>query len=194
MAIINVPIRATIEFGGLIIKTPYILSFNVSKTRNSKSTFSASLKVLAIDLTHMENNTIVIYAGEKNNEIKIFTGYILSTRPTICFDDPNFTVLNLSGSDALFLLEGEKYTRRTIHSKRKWAIIDSVVRKAGKSQKFELNYQPLQTVDEDLISSDEKKSKSNNTQDLNSIGNTNLPTGVKAFNFNFSEVKLVGEE
>ncbi len=193
MVITSVPIRATIEFGGLIIKTPYILSFSVTKTRNSKSTFSTSLKVLSSELANMEDNAIVIYAGEKNREIKIFTGYILSTRPTICFDDPNFTVLNLSGSDALFLLEGEKYTRRQMHSKKKWAIIDSVVRKAGKSQKFELNYQPLQTVDEDLINNDEKKNKSNNTQDLNSIGNTNLPTGVKAFNFNFSEVKLVGE-
>ena len=44
MSIKSVPIRATIDFGGVSIVTPYILSFNVTKTRNSKSTFSASLK------------------------------------------------------------------------------------------------------------------------------------------------------
>ena len=43
MSIKTIPIRATINLGGLIIKTPYILSFNVNKVRNSKSTFSVLL-------------------------------------------------------------------------------------------------------------------------------------------------------
>jgi len=191
MAIQDVPIRATIQFGGVTVETPYILSFSVTKTRNSKSTFSASLKIPSWQLSSIIGNELTISAGTRSNEILIFTGYILSSRPSICFDDPNFTILNVSGSDILYVLEGEKYTRRQIDSKAKWAVIDSVTRKSEKGGQFEINYIPVQTVDMGVISDEAKKNKTNTTQDLSVMGNSNLPAGAKEFQFTFSSVEIV---
>lgn len=191
MSIERVRIRARVVFGGMTVATPYILSFNVTKTRNSKSTFSASLKVLSSDLGSITDNQVVIYAGEKGREIKIFTGYILSSRPSICFDDPNYTILNISGSDILYRLEGEKYTRRQMDSKARWAIIESVVRAAEKGGQFALVNTGVQFTDQDVISSTEKKNKSNNTSDLNAFGVTNLSSSDMSLNFQFSAITLV---
>ena len=191
MSIKRVRIRARVVFGGMTVATPYILSFNVTKTRNSKSTFSASLKVLSSDLGSITDNKVVIYAGEKGREIKIFTGYILSSRPSICFDDPNYTILNISGSDILYRLEGEKYTRRQMDSKARWAIIESVVRAAEKGGQFALVNTGVQFTDQDVISSTEKKNKSNNTSDLNAFGVTNLSSSDMSLNFQLSAITLV---
>ena len=193
MSILSVPIRATISFGGLSVKTPYILSFNVTKTRNSKSTFSASLKIISDDLRGISSNEVTITAGEKGNEITVFTGYILSSRPSICFDDPNYTVLSVSGSDILYMLEGEKYTRRQIDIKAKWAIIDNVTRTAEKGGQFNLNYEPVQTVDQDIINEDSKRNKNKTTQDLTSLGSSNLSDGHRPFEFTFSAITNVDE-
>lgn len=191
MSIKSVKIRAKVTFGGVTVETPFILSFNVTKTRNSKSTFSASLKVLSDELNSINNNKVVIYAGEKGNQNKIFTGYILSSRPSICFDDPSYTVLNISGSDVLYRLEGEKYTRRQMDTKARWAIIDSVVRVAEKGGQFALVNEAVHFTDQDVTSNTEKKNKSNNTPDLNTFGVTNLASGEVALNFQFGAINLV---
>lgn len=184
MAIASVPIRATIKFGGVSVKTPYILSFNVSKTRNSKSTFSASLKIPSDELNGMSDNEITISAGTKNNERLIFTGYVLSTRPSICFDDPSYTILNISGSDILYRLEGEKYTRRQMDSKSRWAVIEGVVRKAAKGGQFELLNTAVQIVDNDNISDTEKKNKGV-TRGAPNLGPLNLTDGTRPVSFKF---------
>ncbi len=191
MAIERVQIRATISFGGMSISTPYILSFNVTKTRNSKSTFSASLKVISSDLRSINNNEIKIYAGEKGREKIIFTGFILSSRPSICFDDPNYTILNISGSDILYRLEGEKYTRRQMDSKARWAIIEGVVRAAEKGGQFALVNANVQFNDQNVTSDTEKRNKSNNSADLNSFGVTNVSSSDMSLNFQFSAISRV---
>jgi hypothetical protein len=170
-----------------------VLSFNVTKTRNSKSTFSASLKVKAEDLSSLDDNTVTISAGEKGSLIKIFTGFILSSRPSICFDDPNYTVLNISGSDILFRLEGEKYTRRQMDSRSRWAIIDSVIRQAEKGSQFALVNANVQFNDDDITGNTEKKNKSNVNPDLTSFGVSNLASGLMSLNFQFSAVTNVPE-
>lgn len=191
MSITSVPIRATIDFGGVSISTPYILSFNVTKTRNSKSTFSASLKIRSDLLNDINNNKVEIYAGEKSREYKIFTGYVLSTRPSICFDDPNYTILNISGSDILYKLEGEKYTRRVIASKARWAVIEDVIRKAEKGSQFQLVNMPLQIIDQSMISKEEKKNKNYTNSPLESLGKANLAPGSLYVDFNFSAIKPI---
>lgn len=192
MAIQSIPIRATISFGGLTVKTPWVLSFNVTKTRNSKSTFSASVKVLSSDLASMSDNKVVIYAGEKGREKLIFTGYILSTRPSICFDDPNYTIINISGSDVLYRLDNEKYTRRQINSNTRWAVIESVVRTAGKGGQFELINDPVQIVDPSPESAMESKNKSI-TAGAPNLGALNLPDGTRPVQFVYSPTKNTGE-
>lgn len=191
MSIKSVPIRATIDFGGVSIVTPYILSFNVTKTRNSKSTFSASLKIKSTLLNNIESNLLVIYAGERDKEFKIFTGYVLSTRPSICFDDPNYTILNVSGSDILYKLEGEKYTRRVIASKARWAVIEDVIRKAEKGSHFQLVNTPLQIISPDMIDKEESKNKNHINNPLESLGKSNLAPGSMYVEFTFSAIKPI---
>lgn len=194
MSITSIPIRAIINFGGLHVVTPYILSFNVTKTRNTKSTFSASLKVRSEDLHSIDNNKIIIYAGEKGNEQKIFTGYVLSSRPSICFDDPKYTILNISGSDILYKLEGEKFTRRVVASKAKWAVIEDVVRKAEKGTQFQLVNMPVQIIDQSAISKEERKNKQFTDSPLNRLGMTNMAPGQMVVNFNFGAIKLLEDK
>ena len=127
MAIENIPIRATISFeSGLSVSTPYILSFNVNKNRGQPGTFSASIKVSVSDIENMHGK-IAITAGQKDNQIRIFTGYVKNVVPSPCWDDPAFFVVNLSGVDELFKLENRKITRRQIITDKSWAVIDGVV-------------------------------------------------------------------
>ena len=159
MSIQSVPIRAIINFGGVTVVTPYVLSFNVTKVRNSKATFSASLKIRSDRIDNIDDNLITIRAGEKGKENKIFTGYVLSTRPSICFEDPNYTILNISGSDILYKLEGEKFTRRVIASEARWAVIESVEKKAEKGSQFHLVNRAVMIIDQDPTSREERKNK-----------------------------------
>lgn len=189
MSITSVKIRATISFGGISVSTPYILSFNVTKTRNSKSTFSASLKISSELLGGMNGNEVTIRAGSGGGSTPlIFTGYILSTRPSICFDDPNYTILNISGADILYKLEGQKYTRRQTSSKIKWASIESVTRRAVKGGKFQLVQAPVQLIEEDNISSEETKNKNKTGSDLVSLGQNTIPGNEKSIIFAFGPV------
>lgn len=136
MAITPVKIRAKIEIGSLSIVTPYILSFNVTRSRGQVSTFSASLKVSHRDTVgDITGDTVEISAGEGTPK-KIFTGMVKKATMTPCFDDPDYVVLNLSGADVLCLLEGKKYTRRCAGQKTAWVLINGVTRTGLKSGKF----------------------------------------------------------
>ena len=141
----SVPIRATVTIGNKSVSTPYVLSFSVNKVRNSISTFQASLKMHIDDITAISNNKVVITAGSEGKERVIFTGYNLSSQPTPSWDDPGYVVLNISGKDILHRLEKEKYTRRQIFERNKWALITGLERRAIKGAQFELVNQETMT-------------------------------------------------
>lgn len=171
MSIVIQKIRAIIYIGGLVVKTPYILSFNVTKKRNTVSTFSASLKIHSNDLNNFVDSEVVIFAGEEGRLKRIFTGYILNTKPSPCWDDPNYVILNISGSDALYKLQGQKYTRRQITSKHKWAVITGVQRKAPKGNQFRLaNTEVLIPTDGDIKTDFQKMDKQLKISDLSKFG------------------------
>jgi len=132
-----VKIRATIQIGSFSVQTPFIASFNVTKTRGQVSTFSASIKVKA-GTSDFTGQNIVIIAGEENMEEKIFTGLVKSATISPCFDDPEYVLVNLSGKDILSELESKKFTRRCKASKSTWVTIDGVSRKGLKSGKFKV--------------------------------------------------------
>lgn len=141
MGIERIPIRAKIIFDGITeVKTPYVLSFNVNKQRGSYSTFSASLKVPSSKVRSLKGR-IVIWAGEKGNLKKIFTGIIKKKIQTPCWDDPSYQTINISGADELVKLEGMKFTRRQFLSDTSWAKITSVS-PGIKSGKLKLTNQP----------------------------------------------------
>ena len=137
MAIDMVKIRAKITIGTLIVKTPYILSFNVSKVRGQVSTFSASLKVSHSDVAgNIVGNSIKIEAGEDSPKTVIFQGIVRKATISPVFDDPNYVSINLSGEDILSLLKNKRYTRRCISTQSVWYSINGVTRKGFRSSKF----------------------------------------------------------
>ena len=167
MAIDTVPIRASIFFGSIEVKTPYILSFSVNKKRNSKSTFQASVKLHGDELEGITDNEIEIYAGEYGNEKKIFTGFILSATPSPVWDDPKYIVLNISGADILHRLDGQKFTRRQIGSENKWAVINGVAKKAQKPGMFRVvNHDVVLPTDGGFATEDQQEDKSHAWADL----------------------------
>lgn len=194
MSIQSVPIRAIINFGGVTVVTPYVLSFNVTKVRNSKATFSASLKIRSDRIDNIDDNLITIRAGEKGKENKIFTGYVLSTRPSICFEDPNYTILNISGSDILYKLEGEKFTRRVVASEARWAVIESVEKKAEKGSQFALVNRAVMIIDQNPTSREERKNKNFTESPLQRLGMSNMAPGQQTVAFNFGAIKLMEEK
>jgi len=143
MAIEEIPIRAQIYTGGVLLaQTPYISNFSVNKSRGQFSTFSASVKIKAEEFAFITKD-ISIYAGPKDNIIKIFTGNIKKAVPNPSWDDPSYLIVNLTGTDALAELEDKKFTRRQTYSKNSWAKIDSIVRKGPKSGKFKYVKEPV---------------------------------------------------
>lgn len=124
--IIQEEIRATIiidRAGTLLeISTPYVKSFNVSRSRGSMvSSFSATVEILGNDVVSDSNtaldladqdSVISIYAGTKDNEKLIFTGDLKSVTLNPSWEKPEYFLVNLSGSDILGRLEGKRYSRR----------------------------------------------------------------------------------
>lgn len=138
MSINMIKIRATISIGSnFVVKTPFIQSFNVRKTRGQLSSFDASLKVAHTELTQSNvGGRVVISAGEEGGEKKIFTGILKKATVSPCWDDPGYVMLNISGTDELSKLQGKKYTRRCRATKSTWVSIDGVVREGLRDGKF----------------------------------------------------------
>jgi len=137
MAIEMVKIRAKVSIGSLSVETPYILSFNVNKSRGAISTFSASLKINESEISNdLSGNSIKISAGENSASTLIFTGMVKKASVAPCWDDPAYVVLNISGEDQLSSLRGKKYTRRCRSTKSSWVSITGVTRSGLKNGKF----------------------------------------------------------
>ena len=135
MAITQVPIRAEVTLGGLVISTPYITSFNVHRRRGSPATFDVSVKVKESINTAGFSGGISISAGAPSLH-KIFTGVVKGAKMSPCWDDPSYVILTLTGDDVLSLLKGKKYTRRCRGTKASFCIITDVARSGLKSGKF----------------------------------------------------------
>jgi len=166
MAIEQVKVRAKISMGSLEIVTPYIQSFNVTKTRGQSSTFSASLKVAASSVGDtITGSNVVIEAGTKGYIKEIFTGIVLQAKISPCWDDPQYVILSISGSDVLALLTGKKYTRRCRGTRSTWITINGVVRKGLKSAKFGYANSPPITMDHGEQEKDKKVTNTKNSKD-----------------------------
>jgi len=143
----QVKVRAKIEIGSLKVKTPYIQSFNVKKGRGAISTFDASLKISHEDVSGViTGSKIIIYAGVKGKLKKIFTGMVRSAKISPCFDDPQFVIISISGSDNLILLNGKKYTRRCRATKSKYVTITGVVRAGLKTTGINYEKDPFPEI------------------------------------------------
>lgn len=110
-------IRATITIGNKKISTPDVISFNVRKARGqAAATFSASLRMDAADLSSnaigLVSQGIVIEAGIKGSEHRIFTGVVQSITINPVRTDASKVMVSLSGKDLMYKMEGQKINRR----------------------------------------------------------------------------------
>ena len=155
MGIETIPIRATITFGAYSVSTPYILSFNVNKTRTAVSTFSASVKVKYSSLPSIKG-TVVIKAGVKGGMRTIFTGYVKTVQPSPCWDDPSYVTVSVSGVDELHKLENRRFTRRQIKTEQLYAVITGISQEGPTPSKLKYTGQaPLMTTSiKDRLSTD----------------------------------------
>lgn len=139
MALTRVPVRAVIRGAGLDAETPFVLSFNVNKTRGQSSTFQCSIKMKASDIGNVSTglNTgeqVSIWAGSPTANKLIFTGVLWQATASPCFDDPTYVIVNASGFDILKMLEGKKFTRRQVKTAAAWCEITGVARRGLRGQ------------------------------------------------------------
>jgi len=106
-------IRASITIGDLLIKTPYVKSFNVSKTRNGKyaASFTATFD---IDGTQQPviGESVIIKTSVDGVERKIFTGGIKKVSVQPSFDKAGWFSITVSGDDSMAKLDGKYFSRR----------------------------------------------------------------------------------
>jgi len=158
MGIDRVKIGASVEIGSLRVRTPYIQSFNVTRSRGQVSSFNASLKVSSYQASgRIVGDSVEIYAGTssgggtRGSSRQIFSGICKKATVTPCFDDPYYVILNISGNDILSVLQGKKYTRRSSHQKTSWITIEGVSRKGLKSGKFKYKKEEVMIVTDSEI-------------------------------------------
>lgn len=136
----TIKIRATIEGAGIRAETggnaANILSFSVRQVRGAPTTFDASIKIKATGSTSPTGDPLTISAGTDSTKRKIFTGMVTKATISPCWDDPSYVIMNLSGADVMYLLEGKKFTRRSEVTQASWVSIEGVNRRGLKSGKF----------------------------------------------------------
>jgi hypothetical protein len=112
VGVVNEPVRATVKLGGLIIKTPYVKSFSVDKSRDRlASTFSVNVEIL-INSAFVPGADIEIYSGSRGHEKKRFTGMVKTITTQSSFDKAGYVILSISGTDRFGVLEGRTFSRR----------------------------------------------------------------------------------
>ena len=132
VSIDRVKIRAEVIFNRISVVTPYILSFNVRKSRGQPSaSFSASLKVPHSRLNNVKvgrEANVVIKAGEGSANKTIFTGYVYRMSINPSRTDSSFAIVNISGKDMLSVMEGQNITRRVpAQQLAKWGSITGII-------------------------------------------------------------------
>jgi len=165
LGITMVKIRATISVGNFSVSTPYVVRFDVNKSRGQISTFDARIKV-HYDKTVLTGSQLQIRAGSLGHEKLIFSGIVKKATITPCFDDPQYVMMDLSGADVMSLLQGKKFTRRCKASRSAWVSIDSVVRKGLKSGKFKYKTEDILMIDDSELDEDTNLTKAMTTTDM----------------------------
>jgi len=136
------PIRAEIKIGDRhTIRTPNIMSFNVTRTRGQSSAqFSASVKVNYNEISSSSsllNSKIIIKAGESTNFGSlptIFTGLVHKCVINPIRTDASKVMLNITGQDVLSILNGQKINRRLVTRRdgstppQRWGIVNNIVK------------------------------------------------------------------
>ncbi len=114
LPVVQENIRAEVYLGGVLLaKTPYIKSFNVSKSRGQVSnTFNITLELLGSTSFNSLGGNLSIRAGLKGDLKDIFTGVIESNQVRPAFGKPSYYSITLAGRGILSELENKTFSRR----------------------------------------------------------------------------------
>lgn len=108
----NEPVRAKIVLSGYTVETPYVKSYSIERGRGKLvATFSASVEV-PVTATFVAGSNLEIWAGLKDNLTKRFTGEIRTITTQPHFSKAGYFVINMSGVDAMGVLENKTFSRR----------------------------------------------------------------------------------
>jgi len=140
-------IRARISVGGYMVETPDIKSFTVSRSRAQMvSTMDATMEVdpdfsNSVDI----EDAVWIEAGADGTYNRIFTGYITAIKVSPAWDKKDKIIVNISGRDVFYRLEGKGFSRRNpFRSTGRWVGIRGIVKK-GHSLDVEAGGRPTKT-------------------------------------------------
>lgn len=136
------PIRAEIKIGdSYTIRTPNVMSFNVTRSRGQASAqFSTSVKVAYDDISSsssLVNSKIIIKAGEATSFGSlptVFTGLIYKCVINPIRTDASLVMLNITGQDVLSILNGQKINRRLVTNRagdippQRWGIVNNITK------------------------------------------------------------------
>lgn len=126
-------VRAKVTVGSLVVRTPDVISFNVTRSRGQMSaTCSASLKVDHTVSSSQIGNIISIEAGADGRLLRIFTGIVYRCTINPARTDASKVILNISAKDMLSVMEGQRITRRVKDSglaPERWAAVTSILRR-----------------------------------------------------------------
>ncbi len=113
LPIVQERVRAEIYMGTqLIAKTPYVISFNVNKSRGQQSTsFNVTMELLA-GTTFNSGQMLTIKAGLKGNLKSIFTGVVEKTSVHPAHAKPTYYSITIEGQGVLSKLENKTFSRR----------------------------------------------------------------------------------
>ena len=105
-------IRATVVLGGREVKTPFVQSFSVNKSRTRLPTTASVSVELQAGTTFIAGQDIEIRAGLKGKEELIFTGQVQTLIVTPSADKAGYFVINLQAADKMIELENCRFSRR----------------------------------------------------------------------------------
>ena len=131
-------VRARIELGSIIVETPNVVSFSVTRARNQMTAnFSASIRIDYNEIdsaTELVAESIVIKAGLQYSLKTVFTGKVEKCVVNPIRTDASKVMLNLSGRDVLYILEGQNINRRLKTYRdggsppERWGVVTGVIK------------------------------------------------------------------
>ena len=131
-------VRARIELGSIIVETPNVVSFSVTRARNQMTAnFSASIRIDYNEIdsaTELVAESIVIKAGLQYSLKTVFTGKVEKCVVNPIRTDASKVMLNLSGRDVLSILEGQNINRRLKTYRdggsppERWGVVTGVIK------------------------------------------------------------------
>jgi len=139
-------ILGTETFDGLMVQTPNVVSFNVRRARNQPSAnFSASLRIKNTELDAIGLGVIIETRVLPGTWTRIFTGVVEKAVLNPIRTDASMVMLNISGRDAMRILETQKINRRVKTYReagippQRYAVVNSVIKhNTSKIERFKI--------------------------------------------------------